>query len=221
MPTTAYHKIANDQPKVSGIRELSRADLIHLTKPRDPTRIKSIADSHHRVARAIASGMSNGEVAAVCGRSITRVSQLRGDPAFQELIAHYRSMITAEWLGNADPVIDFMRNNALKAQAMLSDKLDAAAESDEFLPTRDLVSIAELGLDRTGYGKVNKNVNINVDFAANLEKARKRSDRARTISPTQAPTIEASPSRLPPQSASVSAPVQTSPAPRPPAFRRV
>lgn len=221
MATTAYHKIVSDAPKVSGIRELSRADLTHLTKPRDPTRIQSIRDSHHRVARAIASGMSNGEVALTCGISITRVSQLRGDPSFIELIAHYRSMITAQWLGDADPVVDFMRTNALKAQAMLSDKLDAAAESDEFLPTRDLVSIAELGLDRTGYGKVNKNVNINVDFAANLERARKRSDRARTVnpSPNLAPTIEGPPSSAP-QSASVSkAPILQ--APRPPAFRRV
>jgi hypothetical protein len=127
-------------------------------------------------------------------------------------------MITTQWLGDADPVVDFMRNNALKAQAMLSDKLDAAAESDEFLPTRDLVSIAELGLDRTGYGKVNKNVNINVDFAANLERARKRSDRAR--SPSLAPTIEGTASHATPQSASVpTVPILRSP--RPPAFRRV
>jgi hypothetical protein len=64
---------------------------------------------------------------------------------------------------------------------MIEDKIDAAAEANEFLPSRDLATFAELGLDRTGYGKVNKNVNVNVDFAAALEKARSRSANARPI----------------------------------------
>ncbi len=100
-------------------------------------------------------------------------------------------MIDVEWAVDADPVIGYMRDNALKAQAMLSDKIDAAMEKDEFLPTRDLLGIAELGLDRTGYGKVNKNVNINVDFAKQLEDARRRSTQlreTRVIETTVRPT---------------------------------
>jgi hypothetical protein len=136
--------------------------------------------------------MTNIDVALACGISVGRVHMLKVDPAVQELIAHYRSMLTAEWLKEADPVIDFLRSNSLKAAAMLSDKLDAAAEKDEFLPTRDLLGIAELGFDRTGYGKVNKNLNVNVDFAANLEAMRKRSSRARgprQIEASQEPTL--------------------------------
>jgi hypothetical protein len=73
--------------------------------------------------------------------------------------------------------------------AMIEAKIEHAAENEEFLPSRDLATFAELGLDRTGYGKVNKNVNVNVDFAAALEKARSRSASARQI--------EAHPSRSP------------------------
>ena len=107
-----------------------------------------------------------------------------------ELVAHYRSIVTAEYVRVADPVIEYLSSNALKAQAMLSDKLDDFADKGEFLPTRDLLGIAELGLDRTGYGKVNKNLNVNVDFAANLEAARKRSAGARDVTPIQ-PSLEA------------------------------
>lgn len=182
-------------PEISDIRPISRTDLSHLTEKRQPQALQSLRDNHHRIARAIAGGLSNADVAATCGISISRVSILRADPSFAELISHYRSILTAEW-AQADTVIEFMRGNALKAQAMLSDKLDDAAEKNEFLPTRDLVAISELGLDRTGYGKVNKNVNINVDFAARLEAARLRSDRAREVR-----QIEAQPSPpLAPQS---------------------
>lgn len=182
--------------EVSDIRELHRADLAVLQIPRPQNQIQTLKDTHHRVARAVAAGLSTTEVAALTGRSQSRISTLKSDPAFMELVAHYRSIITAEFAREADPVIEYLKGNALKAAAMLSDKLDAASEANEFLPTRDLLGIAELGFDRTGYGKVNKNVNINVDFAAQLEAARKRTAAARPQ------TIEASVAPLAPRSAS-------------------
>ncbi len=181
--------------EISDIRVLSRADLHVLAEKRPGQVVQTLRDSHQRMARAVAMGLSNSEVAGLCGCSLTRVSMMRGDPAFKELVAHKRAMIDVEWAVEADAVVGYLRDNALKAQAMLSDKLDAAMEQNEFLPTRDLLGIAELGLDRTGYGKVNKNVNINVDFAKQLEDARKRSASLR-----ESRSIEATPMRL--QSAS-------------------
>lgn len=166
-------------PEITNLRVLTRADLAVLAEPRPPTRLKQLRDNHHRIARAVASGLKNWEVAEACGISVGRVDSLRKDPSFLELVAHYRGMLADEW-ASADPVVGYLRSNAAKAQAMLSDKLDEAAEKGEFLPTRDLLGIAELGLDRTGYGKVNKNVNVNVDFAANLEAARQRARSARS-----------------------------------------
>lgn len=196
--------------EVSDIRELTRADLAVLAQPRPGQSIQALRDVHHMMARAVASGLSNIEVAENCGRSINYVSILKADPAFIDLVAHYRTILTAEWKEAADPVIGYMRNNALKAQAMISDKLDQALEQGEFLPTRDLLGIAEFGHDRTGYGKVNKNVNINVDFAAQLEAARRRSAGARTIeaSPALAPQspTRVSPPPVPSSSATPSTP---------------
>lgn len=200
-------------PEITNIRSVTRADLAHLATPRSPNQIQTLRDNHHRMARAIAGGLSNAEVAATCGVSVGRVSLLRADPSFIDLVAHYRAVLTSEW-AQADTVIEFMRTNALKAQAMISDKLDDAAVKNEFLPTRDLLGIAELGLDRTGYGKVNKNININVDFAAKLEAARNRSSRA-----DSARVIEASPT-LAPQSEPNGLDTRTS-VHSAPAFRRI
>jgi hypothetical protein len=187
-------------PEVSDLRVLTRADLAHLMEKRAPTTLQVLRDTHHRIARAVAAGLNLKEVAEVTGRSYASVKILQQDPAFIELVAHYRGMITAEFVREADPVISYLRDNALKAQAMLSDKLDAAEAANEFLPTRDLLGIAELGLDRTGYGKVNKNVNVNVDFAASLEAARRRSASVRPIEasalrPQSPPTATPPPSR--------------------------
>ncbi len=172
------HRAIPQQVVISDIRPLTRADLSHLTVKREPQTLTTLRDNHHRIARAVASGMSNAEVAQACGVSISRVSTLRADPTFRELVAHKRAMIDAEWAASADPVVEIMKSNAMKAAAMLSDKIDAAMEKNEYLPTRDLVAIQEFGFDRTGYGKVNKNINVNVDFAAKLEEARNRSARA-------------------------------------------
>lgn len=188
--------------EIGPIRLLSRSDLAHLTVRREASVVQNLRDNHHRIARAVASGMSTTDVAATCGITINRVSVLKADPAFADLIAHYRAIITTEW-AQQDTVIEFMRSNALKAQAMISDKLDDAAERNEFLPTRDLLGIAELGLDRTGYGKVNKNVNVNIDFAAKLEAARNRSAQARVINP---PIEAPSPSSSPQSGSTVSEP---------------
>jgi hypothetical protein len=177
------------QPEVSDLRTLTRADLTVLTIKRPTNSIQNLRDNHHRIARAMASGLSNGDIASACGISYGRVHQFRNDPAFMELVAHYRAMITSEWLKEVDPVVELLASVRTKSLAMIEAKIEHAEANEEFLPSRDLATFAELGLDRTGYGKVNKNVNVNVDFAAALEKARSRSASARQI--------EAHPSRLP------------------------
>lgn len=215
------HKPVAIPVEITDLRELSRADLAHLTTKREPNSIAKIRDNHHRIARAIASGMTNYAIAETCGISIGRISVLRADPSMIDLISHYRSMIDAEWVGQ-DAVVEYMKSNALKAQAMISDKLDDAAEKNEFLPTRDLLGIAELGLDRTGYGKVNKNLNINVDFAAKLEEARNRSARARATQTIEGEaTSQPAPAALPRSEGDHPVAPQRSMAPLPPKFRRV
>jgi hypothetical protein len=219
--------IESPLPEISNIRAIERADLAHLSAKRPPNQLQSLTDNHHRIARALASGMSVTDAATTCGMSINRISVLRSDPAFADLIAHYRAIITAEW-AEEDTVIQFLRGNAVKAQAMIADKLDKAADEGEFLPTRDLLGIAELGLDRTGYGKVNKNLNVNIDFAAKLDAARSRlaTTTAKRSSRSEPKLINPSPPLSPvglarPQPSDGSTPAFKSPAHPTPSFRRI
>ena len=208
-------------PEVSDIRELTRADLTHLQVPRPQNLIQNLRDSHHRVARAVAAGLTGPQISASCGISNGSIARLKGSPAFQELVAHYRSMLTDHWIENADPVIELLGSIRNKALSMIEDKLDDAADKNEFLPSRDLATFAELGADRTNYGKVSKNLNINVDFAAKLESARKRSSRARDITPMPPSSPIAVPPPGLPQSALVPTSAPANRAPRPSILRRV
>lgn len=174
-------------PEISGIRVLARADLTVLLEKRPPVHLKSLTDKHHRIARAVAAGLSNLDAAAICGITATRVAMLKADPAFIELCAHYRGLVTADYIRQTDSYLEVMLANKLKAEVMLGDKLDAAIDGDEVLPTRDLMAISRDAADRTGHGKVQTNMNVNVDFAAKLEAARKRSSQARVSSPGLAP----------------------------------
>lgn len=187
-------------PRISNIRTLSRADLPLLLEKRPKPTIKSLSDKHHRLARAVASGLPTTEIAAICGITTTRISMLKSDPAFIELIAHYRGMVTADYIRSADSYLEIATANMIKAEAMLGDKLDAAIDNDELLPTRDLIAISRDAADRFGYGKTQKNLNVNVDFAAQLEAARKRSTQVREIGPSSAqsaPTLLTSPPEAP------------------------
>lgn len=178
-------------PDLVDFRSLSRADLALLTEKRPTVSLQSLRDTHHRVARAVAAGLPNTEVATACGISINRVSVLKKDPAFSELVAHYRGIVTAEYARSVDSFMEVATANMLKAAVMISDKLDDAIDKGEFLPTRDLMAIHDSGADRFGYGKMQKNLNVNIDFAAQLEQARKRSRGARADGP--ALTINHSP----------------------------
>ncbi len=178
-------------PEISGIRVLARADLSVLLEKRPPTHLKSLTDKHHRIARAVAAGLSNADVAAICGITANRVGILKVDPTFNELCAHYRGLVTADYIHSTDSYLEVLLANKLKAEVMLGDKLDAAIDGDEVLPTRDLMAISRDAADRTGHGKVQTNMNVNVDFAAKLEAARRRSAGARTVSPSLAPETSA------------------------------
>jgi hypothetical protein len=180
-------------PEISGIRVLARADLSALLEKRPPTQLKAVTDKHHRIARAVAAGLSNLDVAAICGITANRVSMLKADPAFIELAAHYRGLVTADYVQATDSYLDVLLSNKLKAEVMIGDRLDEAIDSGETLPIRSLMDISRDAADRTGHGKVQTNMNVNVDFAAKLEAARRRSSQARGPAPPLAPENAGSP----------------------------
>lgn len=197
--------------EILAIRSLVRDDLEVLREPRAKNTVAKLRDPHHRVARLIASGLRRGEVVARSGYSYQRVFLLEADPSFQELVAQYRKEVTQAWLDGVDDFYELATSNMLKAERQIAEKLEEADEKGELLPTRDLIAISRDAADRFGYGKKSTNLNVNVDFAAKLEQAIKRSGKV----------IESAavlPSRVPQQPVAALAPSPPMEQPQP--FRR-
>ena len=166
------------------IRDLTRADMAEVAKPRALNVVQRFRDPHHRVARFFALGLRTKEVAEKTGYSYGRVTGLFADPAFQELIASYRNTVDEAFKEEADDFITMATSNMIKAQRQIAEKLDKADEDGELLPVRELVAISADAADRVGYGKKQTNLNVNVDFAAQLERAIARSGKTIDVTPS-------------------------------------
>ena len=141
----------------------------------NPVRIR---DSHHRVARLAASGLRNGDIAARTGYTCARVSQILQSPAMQDLVTKYRERVTEAWVQDIGDDYNMARESWRLAQRLRLDALEAAMDGDREIPLRELNAIAFDGEDRFGTTKKSTNINLNADFAAELEKALSRSNSA-------------------------------------------
>lgn len=155
--------------QVEFVRELGLADLALLQADRGikPTSLKRITDSHHAVARALASGLRPGAVASVTGYSLSRISILQSDPAFNELLEFYKQEVNSAY----GDLAQRMSLLALDADSELRRRLE---EEPETFEAKDLIRLLEATADRTGHGVKTTNVNVNIDIAARLDRAKQR-----------------------------------------------
>jgi hypothetical protein len=162
-------RIARDR-EILEVRELGREDLEVLRPQRPPPTISRFRDSHHRVARLLAFGMSITQVAEATGYSMTRICVLKAVPAFQQLIADYRTtVVNDEFRKLCKDYNELVAEDQLKAERMIADRLDLADEEGEPLPLRDLLSISR----RQDKGT---NIQVNIgDFATQLDRAKRAS----------------------------------------------
>lgn len=171
---------------IGPIREMTREDMAAtLKKCFSPiVTADKIRDSHHRIARLAAAGCRKFEIVERSGYSYNRVSQLLAAPAMQELIAKYRVKVEVAFEREQDEFYNLATKNMITAERMIADKLEAAEEANVELPLRDLALVARDAADRFGYGKKETRVNLNADFAAELEKAIARSGKRNVIDVT-------------------------------------
>ena len=165
-PKTAYGDV---------IRSLTEDDLALLKQERGvrPQPIKALREAHHSIARLIAEGRPNYEVASLTGYSQSRISILKVDPAFQELVEHYR--------GRVEELRDFdFEAGAARAKAIRDRVFDEIEDRLEDAPhtfcNADLRDLAKDFMDRTGLGPASKstNVNVNIDYAERVARGRLR-----------------------------------------------
>lgn len=133
--------------------------------------LKRLSERHHALARCLASGMEDGDAAITCGYVPSRVSILKADPAFQELLAFYRSDVNSKYLD----MHGVLAGLSLDAAMELRERLEAEMQSDEKkLTFGQLGELVKLGADRTGFGPQSSQLNVNVDLAGRLQAARER-----------------------------------------------
>jgi hypothetical protein len=195
------------RPALLEVRPLTPDDLTVLTAPRPPTHnTGQLRDSHHLVARLVAAGLRNDEVAERSGFSLGSLYRFSLDPAFQELVAQYRKTVVASYRDEADEFNRILLSNRMKAERRIADRLD---DDEATVTTRDLITISRDAADRTGYGKSSTQVYSNAGMATKMELA---TANAYVKSGRTPPMIEATATRSDDRS--------THPAPEPAAIDR-
>lgn len=153
------------------VRELGPSDLALLASERGvkPTAIVRLRDRHHALARCLASGMNLAEASAITGYDISRISVLRGDPQFKELMTHYQGM--------AEVGLAQFQERALTVAVTALNNLQEMLEDDEApLPAGAQLEILKVAADRAGHAPVSRSVNVNVnhDLGARMRAAAQR-----------------------------------------------
>jgi len=135
--------------------------------------VQKLRDSHHRLARCIASGMNYTSAGHQAGYSQNRVALLMQDPSFKDLVEVYRKAnleVFSEYT-------DIAMSNLLRGERLVEDALEAAGDREEPLTLGELRPVLDLisdRADRLGYPKHAVGHSVNHDLAARLEAGRRR-----------------------------------------------
>lgn len=141
-------------------RLLSADDIQDLAEGRGSAAqpLRQLRDRHHSLARYLALGYKPAQVSAITGYSLSRISVLQGDPAFRELLAFYREHEGADFRDTQERI----HQTAIDALDEIQERLE---QEPEIIAMKDLLGIAQLGLDRSGYGPTQKNIQANVSLS--------------------------------------------------------
>lgn len=155
-------------------RALEEADLAK-APPRGWGHLQRLTQRHHFLARCISKGMKNYEASAVTGYSSSRISILKNDPMFKELVAAYEE--------KADLVLASLHEKlagiAIDAADLIQERIE---EEPEKITTNQAMALIELTADRTGFGpSSNHQHNHTVGIADRLEAARRRGQEQRQL----------------------------------------
>jgi len=144
--------VGNPPLVASVLREISQEDLVTLaTTPKGSTTgvLKKIRSIHHSVARLLASGMKAVQVSATVGMCSSRISILKNDPAFQELLEFYEN-------SEADAYVDVRGKMVSLGSDAAAELHDRILEDPEAVSTKNLIDVLTASLDRGGHSPVHK-----------------------------------------------------------------
>lgn len=158
------------------IRDLDRGDIEGLMEEgqTQPQRIKKLRERHHALAKALVDGIPEGEAGIICGYTPSRVSILKSDPTFKELMEFYRT-------SKHDRYIELHDKIARLGEDAVDEITERLEEAPEDISIGQLIELSKMTLDRSGHGpSTTSNVNVKVGLADKLAAARKRALEHRT-----------------------------------------
>lgn len=154
---------ASAAPAFIAGRELTEEDFASLstdTKGVKPAALKSIRAIHHMVARMLATGMKDIDVAEHTGMSNTRISILKKDVAFKALITHYTKREDERFIDVQERAVAL----GLTAGEILHERMESDPDS---VSNNSLLEIMKASLDRGGHSPINRSQNVSVHIGAN------------------------------------------------------
>lgn len=154
--------------------ELVPADLALLASERGikPTELLVLRERHHALARCLAAGMSNNEASIITGYDPSRISILKSQPLFQQMMQEYKDQ-------SSGIAADFVERANTLGLTVLS-RLQEQVEDREDISLSTLLEVGKFAADRSGNAPTTKtqNVNVNVNFGDKLRAARDRANAA-------------------------------------------
>ena len=114
-----------------------------------PQTLAKLRTTHHELARLLALGLKDVDISRATGYTQNRICILKKDPMFAELVSHYSAQRDA----SAVDMSARLRALALTSVEVMQERLEDDPDS---MTMKELSTLAELGLDRTGFGKTTK-----------------------------------------------------------------
>lgn len=148
--------------QIQAMRALEWAELERLEESRgvsNGSRIQNIRQIHHKIARLMASGCNNVEIAAATTFAPGTIGRLRTDPAFQELLSHYEECEFEGWQ-------DARQKAAMVGMTAFEILQERLLHQPEEMKTKDLVEIAQGGLDYGGLKPPQRSENVHYHTSA-------------------------------------------------------
>lgn len=119
--------------------------------------IKSIRQTHRRLAQLLAMGTSDGVAASLVGLHPSRVSILKSDPAFSALMQTFQTVKDGQ-------VFDLLEKLSEVSMNALDELRDRLLEEPEKVSNNQLLEIITNGLDRLGHSPTHKVAIATVDI---------------------------------------------------------
>jgi hypothetical protein len=178
------YTLQGKKPKDAGIEvvgALVAQDLEELNSPAPGPQqaLSKVRDAHHSLARYVALGLKDVQIAAMTGYTQPYISTIKNDPAFKELVTFYRNH-EGEEFADMQERIRLMTADTLQ-------EIRGRLEGDDVasIPMSTLVELAKVGLDRSGYGAVQKHQHLHATLSASeieeMKNAAKEKERVTTV----------------------------------------